>query len=120
MWTWLRRREPKPRLEPAADTSLIERRAGMPSGKYLALFKYLEHRYADITVLTFEQIEDLLGFALPPLARTNLSWWTIAGAHVDVQPHAAAWIAAGRTATPNLQARNVVFERTAKARQGPK
>ena len=31
---------------------------------YLPLYTYLEHRYASIVVLTFEQMEALLGFAL--------------------------------------------------------
>jgi hypothetical protein len=97
---------------PIADTSFVERRIGMSSGKYLALYKYLENRYADVTVLTFEQIEALLGFALPPLARTNEGWWAARAATADA-PHSAAWVLAGRTATPNLLAKNVLFERTA-------
>ena len=38
--------------------------------EYRALYAYLEHRYASVVVLTFEQIEGLLGFALPTPART--------------------------------------------------
>jgi len=37
--------------------------------EYLSLHKYLENRYADTVVLTFSQIEDLLGFVLPESAR---------------------------------------------------
>jgi hypothetical protein len=104
---------------PIADTSFIERRTGISPGKYLALYRYLENRYADVTVLTFEQIEALLGFALPPLARTHLGWWATRAANGDA-PHSAAWTLAGRTATPNLLARNVLFERTPVARRGLK
>jgi hypothetical protein len=77
--------------------------------EYRPLYTYLEHRYASLAVLTFEQIEALLGFALPPSARTERSWWTDA---VHLQRHSAAWTGAGRTATPNLLARNVAFERS--------
>ena len=76
------------------------------SGKYSFLHKYLDGRYADTVVLTFQQIEDLLGFALPPPARTDLDYWT----HAE---WADVWKLAHRTAKPNLAAGHVVFERTA-------
>ena len=77
-------------------------------GEYRALYTYLEHRYASVVVLTFEQIEALLGFALPTHARTELEWWTNT---VDAQRHSAAWTEAGRTAAPNLGAGTITFER---------
>jgi hypothetical protein len=76
---------------------------------YLPLYAYLEHRYASLVVLTFDEMEALLGFALPEAARVEPDWWT------DTAGHGAgggsAWTAARRTATPNLRARNVAFER---------
>jgi hypothetical protein len=78
-------------------------------GGYRALYTYLERRYASVVVLTFEQIEALLGFALPTPARTEREWWTDT---LGTQPHSAAWTGAGRTAAPNLSAETVVFERT--------
>jgi len=77
--------------------------------EYRALYTYLEHRYASVVVLTFEQIEALLGFALPAPARREREWWT-AGA--DPQQHCAAWTGAGRSAAPNLAAGVITFERT--------
>ena len=77
--------------------------------EYLALYTYLEHRYASTVVLTFEQIEALLGFALPDAARTERDWWTAAA--VRMGWHSDAWTMAKRTATPNLSARTVAFER---------
>jgi hypothetical protein len=44
-------------------------------GKYRSLYEYLEHRYANTLVLTFAQIEDLLGFTLPDSARVDPEWW---------------------------------------------
>ena len=52
------------------------------SGTYLLLYKYLENRYADTVVLTFAEIEDLLGFALPEQARLQREWWTDAAKNV--------------------------------------
>lgn len=83
-------------------------------GKFQFLYKYLEGRYADTVVLTFRQIEDLLGFALPDLARTDPTWWTNAAGSGAEPRFSDAWTLASRTATPNLSARNVVFERTSR------
>ena len=76
--------------------------------EYRASYTYLEHRYASVVVLTLEQIDALLGFALPAPARTERNWWT---GTVDMQTHSAAWTEAGRTAAPNFAARTVTFER---------
>jgi hypothetical protein len=71
----------------------------------------LEHRFASTVVLTFEQVESLIGFALPGLASTERDWWTSGTPHAD--RHSEAWTVAGRSAAPNLLARTVVFERLA-------
>ena len=76
---------------------------------YLPLYTYLEHRYASSVVLTFEQMEALLGFALPAAARKEPGWWTSAAGHGTREGE--AWTAAKRTATPNLMAQHVRFER---------
>jgi len=83
----------------------------VPSGKYLLLYEYLEHRYADTVVLTFAQIEDLLGVALPDQARRDRGWWTDAEIDVAGTRHSDCWTLAERTATPNLTAQIVAFER---------
>ncbi|OFW03819.1 MAG: hypothetical protein A3I61_16350 [Acidobacteria bacterium RIFCSPLOWO2_02_FULL_68_18] len=79
--------------------------------EYHGLHTYLRDRYADVVVLTFGQIEDLLGFALPALARVQREWWANAGADSAPSAQARAWTDASRTATPNLSARTVTFER---------
>ena len=76
--------------------------------EYRALYIYLEHRYASVVVLTLEQIEALLGFALPTPARTEREWWSDIDATYD---HSTAWTGAGRTAAPNLPAGTITFER---------
>ncbi len=84
----------------------------MAAGIYDPLYQYLEHRYADTVVLTFRQMEDVLGFALPAPARTDSAWWTYGDGEAAVSPHhSEAWRLAHRTAKPNLPAGNVLFER---------
>lgn len=79
--------------------------------EYRALHKYLENRYAQTVVLTFREIEDLLGFALPGVARLQQEWWANPGADGGPSAQARSWIRASRTATPNLRAGTVTFER---------
>jgi hypothetical protein len=78
------------------------------TGKYLRLHTYLKNRYANTVVLTFAEIEDLLGFALPGEASQDVTWWTSGAAATPT--YTDAWTIANRTAMPNLTARVVVFE----------
>jgi hypothetical protein len=106
MRTWWRR---VTRYQPpAAIFTTPSRRSRVPD-EYQSLHAYLEQRYASVVVLTFEQMESLLGFALPAPAGTTCEWWT--GVAVPGRRYAEAWVGAGRTATPNLRARTVTFER---------
>ena len=76
---------------------------------YMPLYTYLDRRYAVTVVLTFEQIESLLGFALPSPGFADAEWWT--GSSGATDRHSAAWTAARRRADPQLSARIVAFER---------
>lgn len=107
VFTWWRRTTPAS----APGIAVAPREVPRPRvpAAYLSLYTYLEHRYASTVVLTFEQMESLLGFALPVPARTEPDWWT--GAVLRTDGHSTAWTVAGRTATPNLPARIVAFER---------
>ena len=96
-----------------AKVAPAERPHARMSGKYQLLYKYLENRYATTVVLTLTEIEDILGFALPPAARTDGTWWTVADPHTAEGVYSDAWKVASRTAVPNLPARTVVFERAA-------
>jgi hypothetical protein len=89
--------------------------SGQPTaGVYESLHKYLRDRYANRVVLTFGEIEDLLGFSLPDPARVQLAWWD-GGNPGAPSAQSFAWTLAGRTATVNLPARNVAFERDTEA-----
>jgi hypothetical protein len=87
-------------------TPLDQARPPVPAA-YMPLYTYLERRYAVTVVLTFEQIEALLGFALPSIAFADTAWWT--GPCEANARHSAAWIAARRSAAPRLSARIVTF-----------
>lgn len=79
--------------------------------KYEALYQYLENRYANSLVLTFAQMEDLLGFPLPDSARVDQEWWSNGEPQDPRQTQSRAWTRASRIATPNLGAQIVRFER---------
>ena len=110
MWTWRTGWTALSQERAAEDLAVLDQRRDVVAGKYGLLYQYLEHRYADCVVLTFAQIEDLLGFSLPQHARNYQAWWTL-GANAEGASHADAWTLAGRTAAPNLQSRTVTFER---------
>jgi hypothetical protein len=121
MWNWIKRPELIARRLTASDAPAAQpllgialRRAKVP-GKYAPLHEYLANRYADNVVLTFAQIEDLLGAALPDTARARHEWWTSTDSVENTSSCSDAWILAGRTARPNLRARTVAFERSAES-----
>jgi hypothetical protein len=63
-------------------------------------------------VLTFAEIEDLLGWALPAAARARTEWWQN-DADGEHSPQSLAWTQASRTATARLLAQTVIFDRVA-------
>ena len=79
-------------------------------GEYQLLFKYLRDRYANRLVLSFAQIEDLVGFPLPVAAGRDPAWWLTDGS-AKRSPQSLAWTSASRSASANLGARFVVFDR---------
>ncbi len=109
MLEWMKRRRPARRLELEADAAHAEGSVG--SGKSPPLHKYLDDRFANAVVLTFAEIEDLAGFALPDVARLSNEWWTAPDPDTTRSRFADSWIQANRTARPNLAARTVAFLR---------
>jgi hypothetical protein len=109
MLEWMKRRRPARHQEFEADAANAE--GSLRSGKSAPLHKYLDDRYADAVVLTFAEIEDLAGFALPDVARLSNDWWTAPGPGTTRARFADSWIQANRTARPNLAARTVAFLR---------
>jgi len=81
-------------------------------GPYHLLHVYLRDRFANRVVLTFSEIEDLLGFRLPEAARLDRTWWDTE-ANGDRSAQSNAWILANRTASVSMSAQRVVFDRIA-------
>jgi hypothetical protein len=127
MWKWIKRwasiaRHVTTSDDPAAEPnrgSALGRAAKVPA-KCASLHDYLVNRYADCVVLTFAQLEDLLGCALPDSARVHHEWWTSTDKDVGGSSCSDAWILAGRRARPNLLARTVAFERRKESRRDPR
>ncbi len=83
----------------------------MCQSEYRLLHEFLQSRFSGRVVLTFSEIEDLVGFALPPEARADAAWWSSADAHPGESRHAVAWTMTNRVAAVNLLAGKVAFER---------
>ena len=110
MLAWMRKRRSTAPSEPEPATDPAESRRSATTGKYVSLYKYLNGRFANVAVLTFAEIEDLLGFALPGQARLHQEWWTDAEINRGGTSYSDSWILAGRTAVPNMAAHTVVFD----------
>ena len=111
MLNWMRRRASIVRTDRNVRAEPPKASLRAMSGKYLLLYKYLENRYADTVVLTFAEIEDLLGFRLPDQAHLREEWWTAAVVTGVGLNYADSWVLASRTAIPNMTAHTVSFAR---------
>ena len=80
--------------------------------EFRGLHEHLQRRFADTVVMTFAQVEDVLGAPLPP-ASAQREWWAAPPAGQPASPQSEAWRHAGRSAAPNLAARTVKFDRLA-------
>ena len=67
---------------------------------YDALTAALRSREEPVVTLTFDELHSIVG-ELPKSARTYSAWWAN---KVSSQPHARAWLDAGRTASPDFSA----------------
>jgi hypothetical protein len=64
--------------------------------KYDPLKTFLENASSNVSelMLSFRQIETILGNTLPPSARLHRAWWSNPSSPHD-HPYAQAWLAAG-------------------------
>ena len=113
MFDWLTHRGRTAKTTQPRVAPRVVQESGPSAGEYQLLFKYLRDRYANRVVLTFAEIEDLLGFSLPALARVQFVWWGGGDFGSGASLQSFAWTLAGRTATVNLPAQSVMFERNA-------
>lgn len=78
------------------------------NSKYKALSEFLYESWEKRIVLTYEQLEDILGFALPASAHTlPQSYW----ANTEYHTYAKSWLALGYKAKVNVASKSVMFER---------
>ena len=81
--------------------------SGLVSGKYAALCNALRQSTADLVVLSFDDLDELVD-GLPKSARTHRAWWSNGTSHVQSR----AWTAAGFTVREvDLDAEKVTFAR---------
>lgn len=77
------------------------------SEKYKALAEYLYENWTRRIELNYTQIEDILGFSLPPTAyKLPLSYW----ANTNTHSYASSWLAIGYKAKVS-GTEKVIFER---------
>ena len=76
--------------------------------KYDPLKRYLSALPENGCMLTFSQIEEIIGAPLPPSARQHKSWWGNDSTHVQAQ----TWMSAGWMADPpQFDEETVLFRR---------
>ena len=111
MSLWKKREGPS-KIARSLEVARPIEQAAATAGRYQSLYQYLRDRYANRVVLTFAEIEDLLGFVLPDPARLQNEWWDAGPDPIGPRsPQAASWLLARRTATVNMAAQSVVFDR---------
>lgn len=77
------------------------------TGKYRPLWEWLRARSTAYEEMSFAQVEDILGFPLPPSAYNHAAHWS----GYEGSAVARAIADAGWRARPNLSRQRVVFER---------
>lgn len=81
--------------------------------KYAPLASFLKGYRGDACKATFEEIEDVLGFGLPPSARKHRAWW--ANQFKGNHSQAKAWVDSGWLVDPrqiDLRSETVRFVRS--------
>lgn len=83
----------------------------VPSSNYDSLYYYLVDARGDILHVSFEELESILGFSLPPSARLHRQWWSNRRRGCQ-RNHIVAWNAAGwMTKDVNVENETLTFVR---------
>lgn len=78
-------------------------------GKYDPLEKYLANYGKEEIIMTFADIERIIGFSLPASAVNHAEWWANESKDSSFHSHAKAWRSAGYQVRANRPERKVVF-----------
>ncbi|MER1999519.1 MAG: hypothetical protein ABS882_07070, partial [Lysinibacillus sp.] len=73
--------------------------------KYEPLYKFLESKESNRLIMTFKEVEEVLGFTLPESASKYMAWWDGSSQHTQ----AYSWTRAGFKANPSLKEKKVEF-----------
>lgn len=65
------------------------KKSGYP-GKYRKIGEYLDECSEDLVTLSYDEVEEILGFSLPSSAHNHRPWWANGG-----HPHSRAWTDCG-------------------------
>lgn len=103
--------EEKSNVQQSANPSYMERPAfpvECANSKYKALSEFLYESWDKRIILSYEQLEDVLGFSLPASAH-NLpqSYW----ANTEYHTYAKSWLKLGYKAKVDTENKKVIFER---------
>ena len=82
---------------------------GQSCGKYAPLQQFLQKQTDKQIILTYAEVESILGFKLPKSAYTYTMWWNPKG-----HPHCQAWLQAGYNvadASETLRTQIITFNR---------
>lgn len=78
------------------------------NSKYQPLSEYLYGKWEKRIALTYDNLEEILGFKLPASAyKLPHSYW----ANTEYHPYAKSWLLLGYKAKVNIEAKTVTFER---------
>jgi Swt1-like HEPN len=99
----------RPHSEAAQQTASAE--TGTVSGKYRPLHAHLMRARTNELTMTFEEIENVLGIALPPSAYNHQAWWSNEDPTKTVLRGKRSWLLAGFKAYPDMRLRRVTFRR---------
>ena len=79
--------------------------------KYDPLFHHLaNHPTTPHVIMTFDEIESVLGFSLPDSARNFPEWWGNEDPKTTRDVQSLAWTLNDRTAEPDLNLKKVRFK----------
>ena len=94
-----------------ADTDSLRKSKTYSNTKYNKLGEYLYRTGQSTVTLTFERIQDIIGFELPKSAYTYRAWWSNGG-----QSHSVAWLYYGYKVEWVAFSRNEIqFSKTGKS-----
>lgn len=89
-------------------------------GKYRRLYEYLNGLERPEWRASFGEIETVLGFRMPPSARSHRSWWGNQRGGSG-HSHALAWSVAGwETAEVDMEAETLLFRRDQRPEPSPR